>query len=187
MLSTNNGEPTTLTERSFFRFSKSFVSKILSMYYNHIKLLAALLSTSFCANAQDAIPATGGDATGSGGSASYTVGQVGYNNNTGINGSVAEGVQQAYVVIPTFGKELTSISLSAFPNPTTDLLTLQVDNSNIDKLSFELYDMQGKIILRNNVTNNSTAIDMNNLPTATYFLKVAKKGTSIKTFKIIKS
>ena len=65
------------------------------MSYNHIKLLAALFSSSFCANAQDAIPATGGDATGSGGSASYTVGQIGYTTNTGTNGSVAEGVQQA--------------------------------------------------------------------------------------------
>ena len=45
--------------------------------------LALILPLSFAtAHAQEAIPATGGDASGSGGSASYTVGQVFYNTNT---------------------------------------------------------------------------------------------------------
>jgi hypothetical protein len=41
-------------------------------------------------------PQAGGEATGSGGSVSYSVGQVVYTTNTGINGSVAQGVQQPY-------------------------------------------------------------------------------------------
>ena len=44
--------------------------------------------------AQESVNATGGDASGSGGSVSYSVGQITYQTHTGINGSVAEGVQQ---------------------------------------------------------------------------------------------
>ncbi|MFT7299094.1 MAG: hypothetical protein ACI9WO_001916 [Sphingobacteriales bacterium] len=43
--------------------------------------------------AQETVPATGGEATGNGGSSSYTVGQVVYTTNTGTNGSVAQGSQ----------------------------------------------------------------------------------------------
>jgi hypothetical protein len=42
--------------------------------------------------AQNAIPASGGNATGSGGSVSYTFGQVVYTTKSGTGGSVAQGV-----------------------------------------------------------------------------------------------
>ena len=44
--------------------------------------------------AQDAIANSGGNATGSNGTVSYTVGQVAYTSQTGASGSVAQGVQQ---------------------------------------------------------------------------------------------
>ena len=44
--------------------------------------------------AQETVPATGGDATGSGGSASYSVGQMVYTTNTG-SGTVTQGVNKA--------------------------------------------------------------------------------------------
>ena len=39
--------------------------------------------------------ASGGDASGIGGSSSYSIGQVFYSNYIGLNGSEAQGVQQA--------------------------------------------------------------------------------------------
>ena len=49
--------------------------------------------------AQEAVLASGGDTSGSGGSISYSVGQVVYTTNTGTSGySVAEGVQQPYEI-----------------------------------------------------------------------------------------
>ena len=52
-----------------------------------------LLFSTIQLHAQETVPATGGDATGSGGTSSYTVGQVVCTTNTGSNGSVAQGVQ----------------------------------------------------------------------------------------------
>ena len=46
-------------------------------------------------HAQEAVSTAGGDAGGGGGSSSYTVGQVAYTTYTGVDGSVAQGVQQA--------------------------------------------------------------------------------------------
>ncbi|MBV1889111.1 MAG: HYR domain-containing protein, partial [Proteobacteria bacterium] len=46
-------------------------------------------------SAQESINVSGGDATGTGGSSSYSVGQVFYTTNVGATGSVAQGVQQS--------------------------------------------------------------------------------------------
>ena len=46
-------------------------------------------------HSQESVAASGGDASGTGGSSSYSIGQVFYSNYTGLNGSEAQGVQQA--------------------------------------------------------------------------------------------
>ena len=138
-------------------------------------------------HAQENAVTTGGDATGAGGSSSYTVGQVVYTTNTGTNGSVAQGVQQPYEISTTVGINETSINLelSVYPNPTTDYLTLKVEDNT--ELNYQLYDSQGKIIENKKVTANSTTISMEALPKSIYFLNVTDNNQVVKTFKIIKN
>ena len=140
--------------------------------------------------AQEVIPATGGNASGSGGSASYSVGQVVYTTNTGTNGSVAQGVQQPFEISVVTGIEEAkgiNLSVSAYPNPTTDFLTLSVDNFEVSKLSYQLYDMSGRLLETKKIEGNQTSIVMSNLVPATYFLKVTEGNKKVKTFKIIKT
>ena len=140
--------------------------------------------------AQENSTAAGGQATGTGGTASYSLGQVVYTTATGTNGSIAQGVQQPYK-ISTVGISETAIDieLAVYPNPTTDYLQLKVDTptSFINKqLRYQLVDLQGKVIAGKNVNTSSTTINMQTLPKATYFLRVSDKQQKVKTFKIIK-
>jgi hypothetical protein len=145
--------------------------------------------------AQENINATGGDASGGGGSVSYSVGQVVYTTNTGTNGSVAEGVQQPYEIsVVTTIEEAKGIDLSvtAYPNPTTDFLQLKVESEKLQDLSYQLYDMNGKLLQTKKLTGTETQIDMNSYVPATYFVKVIVKtqgivSQEVKTFKIIKN
>ena len=140
--------------------------------------------------AQESVNATGGDALGSGGSASYSVGQVVYTTNTGTNGSVAQGVQQAFEISVVTGLEEAkgiNLSVSAYPNPTTDYLTLEVKDVELLNLHFQLYDMNGKLLQNEKITGNQTSIVMSNLLPATYFVKVIQGNKEVKTFKIIKN
>jgi hypothetical protein len=164
-------------------------------------LLAFVFSLS-TVSAQTSVNATGGDASGSGGSASYSVGQVVYTTNTGTSGSVTQGVQQPYEISVVTGIEEAkgiNLSVSAYPNPTTDLLQLKVypvGNSNrvesekLKDLSYKLYDVTGKLLQNEKITGNQTSIVMSNLVPATYFLVVqtrhALSQQEIKTFKILK-
>ncbi len=140
-------------------------------------------------HAQESINATGNNALGSGGSASYSVGQVFYTTNTGTNGSVAQGVQQPYEIsIVTAIDEAIGISLtvSAYPNPTSDYITLVVNDFESSQLHFQLFDLQGKLLQSEKIKGSQTSINMSNLLPATYFIKVAQGNKELKTFKIIK-
>lgn len=137
--------------------------------------------------AQETIPATGGNATGSGGVSNYTVGQIVYTTTTGGNGSVAQGVQQPYEIYQTSGIDDKSITLEAsvYPNPTKEFLTLKIENS--ENISYQLFNTQGKLIESKQMDENSMTIQMEELPQSIYFLKVIKNNEIVKSFKIIKT
>ena len=162
------------------------------MRHKRLKLSAVLLLGLGLTGlqAQTSVNATGGDALGSGGSASYSVGQVVYTTNTGTNGSVAQGVQQAFEISVVTGLEEAkgiNLSVSAYPNPTTDYLTLEVKDVELLNLHFQMYDMNGKLLQNEKITGNQTSIVMSNLVPATYFVKVIQGNKEFKTFKIIKN
>jgi hypothetical protein len=118
-----------------------------------ILLLATGLLWASFAQAQESVNATGGVVTGSGGTAAYSIGQVVYTTNTGSTGSVAQGVQHAYEIFPVGIMETTlNITLSVFPNPTSDNLILQVSDYNNEKMTYQLYDMHGKLLNNGQVT-----------------------------------
>ena len=139
--------------------------------------------------AQSTIPASGGNASGGGGTVSYTVGQIVYTTNT-ADGSVAQGVQQPYEISVITGiEEAQDISLEIviYPNPATDFIKLKIENYEVQNLRYQIYDINGSLLLSNKVEGNETSIAMSNLLSATYFLKVTDNNKVIKTFKIIKN
>jgi len=119
--------------------------------------------------AQESVHASGGEVLGSGGSVSYSIGQVVYRTHTGTNGSVAEGVQQPYD-----------------PNPTNGFLTLEIQKSEGSDLRYRLHDMNGRLLQNRMITDSRTRIGMGHLVPATYFVTVVRNNQEIKTFKIIK-
>ena len=60
----------------------------------YLIIVGLMFSGSTCLNAQSSMVATGGELTGSGGSASISVGQVNYQSVSGSNASSLGGVQQ---------------------------------------------------------------------------------------------
>ena len=140
--------------------------------------------------AQQALPTTGGNAQGTGGSASYSVGQVVYTTNTGTNGSVAQGVQQPFEISVVLGlKQAKGINLTftAYPNPTTDYLILRIEEYNNPDLSYQLFDINGKILDTHKITIGETTIAMSNFVAGTYVLKITNNNQEVKSFKIIKN
>jgi hypothetical protein len=140
-------------------------------------------------HAQEATLSGGGDAVGNG-SFSYSIGQAFYITNFGAEGTEAQGVQQAYEISSTVGvteyDEIT-LEVEAYPNPTTDYLTLDVKDFSLTELDYVLYDMTGKVLITRKINQSNTIIEMMDFPEAMYFLKVSNGKSVMKTFKIIKN
>ena len=142
------------------------------------------------ANAQAAFSSSGGDATGTGGSLSFTSGLVAFTAHSEATGSIIQGVQQPYEISIVSGIEKPSDitpNISVYPNPTTKILFLKIVNFKVGNLSYQLCDVSGSNIEKKEIVNNITIIDMSNHTPATYFIKVHAGKSEIKTFKIIKN
>lgn len=139
--------------------------------------------------AQENVISAGGNSSGNGGSVSYTVGQVMYKTYSSTAGSAAEGVQQPYEISVITAIDETqgiNLSVSAFPNPTSNNMTLEIKDFELSALSFLLYDMHGKLFQEEKIIGNQTSILMSNLAPGTYLMKVLQSEKEVKTFKIIK-
>lgn len=140
--------------------------------------------------AQVAFIASGGEASGASGSSSYSIGQLVYTTLVGSNQySLSQGVQQPIEISVVSGIDETlpiQLEVKVYPNPASSYLCLQVED--IETLPYEvfLYDLNGMQIKQIKVTDMQTEIDINNLVSSVYFLKVVKRDEAIKTFKIVK-
>jgi hypothetical protein len=153
---------------------------------------ALLLLSCFAAGtvyAQESINAAGGNANGSGGSVSYSIGQVAYTTVSSSNGSVAQGVQHAFDIIAvTIRENQAGMTLTAFPNPVSDDLVLQINNQESLSFMFQVADAKGKILRNGQITSVQTHISMSDLPVATYFIHIWNQANEkVQSYKVIKN
>ncbi|HOY31209.1 MAG TPA: T9SS type A sorting domain-containing protein [Bacteroidales bacterium] len=143
--------------------------------------------------AQEVIPASGGEISGMYGSVSYSVGQVFYTTNTGVTGSLTQGVQQPFEVSVILGKDESEgidLMISAYPNPVTDYLILKLDDAsakNFHPMSFQLFDINGKLLENKILTERLTTVSLKDFAPSIYHLRVTDNIKVIKVFKIIKN
>jgi len=64
---------------------------------------------------------------------------------------------------------------------------LKIENYDNTNLSYQLFDISGKLLETKKLESNETSIVMNNLVKTTYFLRVIENNKEVKTFKIIKN
>jgi hypothetical protein len=138
---------------------------------------------------QQTIPAAGGNANSSGGSVSYTVGQILYNTITGSTGTVVQGVQQPYeisVVTAIRNNEDIILKCSLYPNPTEGITKLVLESADFGKLRFKLFDLNGELLQDKKIESSDMEISLENFSPSVYFLKVFNSNSEVKTFKIVK-
>lgn len=140
--------------------------------------------------AQDAIPASGGNMTGTGGTVSYTVGQVVYTANSSSSGTLIQGIQQPFEIFVITGlEEAAGINLTfeVFPNPSTDFVRLTIKNYELEYLGYQLFNVNGILIHAERIVDEETVIDMGKLAPGNYYLHIRDSQREVKTFKIIKN
>lgn len=132
---------------------------------------------------------TGGNASGTSGTVSYSIGQIDYTNQSNTSGNINQGVQQPYEIYSTNSLvELgDGIFLTVGPNPTNDNLILSNISKNGVKLFCYLLDNNGKELIQTLELIDKVEINLINYPVGMYHLVVRNSEMEIKTFKIIKT
>jgi Secretion system C-terminal sorting domain len=162
---------------------------ILKSISMKVKLFLLSLFFSVVSFGQQAIDSSGGNATGSGGSASYSVGQITYQSYSGSTGKVSQGVQQPFEIFVTLKNNEFNYSFTAnlYPNPTASTAILSLENQEPNgEMEYNLTDITGKLITKGNINAKETVIDVAILAEACYFLNVISENKTIKTFKLLK-
>ena len=153
---------------------------------NTLLLLSIILS--FSLYAQISVNSAGAEATGQGGSLSYSVGQVVYSASSSSAGSASAGVQQAYEVSVATQISATNLNIDAsvYPNPTTDFLILNVPEIE-ENYTYQVTDINGKLLNTGLINNTQTNLDFSSYVIGTYFIKLVQANSNIKTFQVIKN
>lgn len=140
-------------------------------------------------HSQNAIVVAGGNATGSSGKVSYSIGQIADSYASGINGTVSQGMQQPFEISTLGSDDFPNIILemTVYPNPTANNVTLKIADFSTENLSCQLFDVTGKQISESKISTSETSIIMENLTASIYFLNINDANKTIKTFKIIKN
>jgi hypothetical protein len=155
-----------------------------------MKYLLLALSFVFSGSlfSQSSVNSSGANAEGTGGSANYSVGQTFYTSQSSTSGSISQGVQQTYISsITSIDNSFKNIELSIYPNPTTNQVTLSLSDYNLDNLSYNVFDINGKLILTNRINSNAETIYFNDLNSSIYFVKIIENDKELKTFKVLKT
>jgi len=80
------------------------------------------------------------------------------------------------------GKELVAIT----PNPFNSYISLTInDESKMDQYVLTIYNVMGKVVLRNNITEQNTTVDTSNIPSGLYFYKIIANNQTIQSGKLI--
>lgn len=138
---------------------------------------------------QQTLISAGGNAKGTGGSASYSLGQVFCSVHSQPEGSITEGVQQPFEISIVSGMDEPGeilLDYKVYPNPVSGLLVLKVVHSGTRYLLYQLFDNNGTLLKSENITCDECVVPMEQYDAGIYFLSVISGDKKVKTFKIIK-
>jgi hypothetical protein len=87
---------------------------------------------------------------------------------------------------PDFISSPTSLQFRVFPNPTSGIATLSMDNiSEIDQIIIE--DVTGKVLSQKTITSKTEEINMQDLAPGMYVLRLMERNQTLQTSKIVRN
>ena len=148
--------------------------------------IVVLITWAFNSFSQNAISSTGGHFKTTGGSTSFTVGQVAYVLKKGNGPYLNEGVQQVYTKKTTPVEELVYLKeVQLYPNPTQETMTLILSSKEDVQVRYTIMDYLGKEIRNGNILSEKSEISLVDLPSGNYFISLKSKKEN-RIFKIVK-
>jgi hypothetical protein len=112
---------------------------------------------------------------------------LGNSRNSFLNSSVCDSsLAQGGPLLTDSSTTTKNITISVYPNPFSNQITISCKNDvDINGKTIKLFDVTGKLFLTQIIATQKTSINVSNLPSGMYFLKV-EGGSEPKVFRLIK-
>jgi hypothetical protein len=126
------------------------------------------------------------------GSLSFTVGELVVLSQTDSQGNTLGGGFTAGATLTTVSiqeTDATVLDVKVYPNPTTELVNIQINHSTIDQVVVTISDLQGKEVYSGRYAGVSNVIGVNTAAyeIGTYILNLKNLNNKVLgTYKIIK-
>lgn len=100
---------------------------------------------------------------------------------------ITQGFHHDSYIITLVEDLATDINITVYPNPTTDLLTVNFEASARPSSVLIITDINGKVLLQENINETEKQLNFSVYTSGVYFLTVKQENQVIKNFKIIKN
>ncbi len=127
------------------------------------------------------------DATGSAsvtdiweGDYTYTITASAFNDLTDVAAAIHSDTTITVYMTPAVNIAEINDAISIFPNPTSSLITINVD----DNFVAQIIDAKGNVVISKDINAVNNTIDLSNVPAGVYILKL-QNDTNIKQTKVI--
>lgn len=155
-------------------------------------LLIALMCGANLGFAQSISPqvvATAGDYYSAGGvQLSWTTGESMIDTYIAGSNMLTQGFHQTQLTVTGIDQQNpTDLDVSIYPNPTSEQLVISIPK-NESMLTMELFDLNGKLVLSEQISGIKTLVDLSSYASAFYMLRLRSEAINYSsTYKIQKT
>jgi hypothetical protein len=138
---------------------------------------------------QEVIVSASGYNVSEGVSLSWTLGETVIPTFKSQDGSLilTHGFQQKMIITAIEETIIEKVKIKVFPNPVTEIMTIQFDTPFDEEIIMDVIDYQGKTfksdIIESTVTNKQ--VNLQDIPAGIYYLRLMK-GKLINVYKVVK-
>ncbi len=150
-------------------------------------ILLLLLSATGSVTAQTVVSANGGTATTADGTqVSWTIGETIVATVGDADNTLTQGFHQSKLTVTAIDDiQVSDVEIKVYPNPTSDYVIVHFSKV-IEKPTYFLFDLSGRIIEQKSIESTDVKIDMTSFAGGSYILKLNNGQKPLQAFKIIK-
>lgn len=110
-----------------------------------------------------------------------------YMQSAGEDLAMIDNIVLPKSVLPaTETDNIEPLSVSCYPNPTKDVVVLDMNTDFIRQASADIFDIYGRFVKRISISNNHCTIDFSELSSGIYIIDVNNDGKRLQMLKIVK-
>lgn len=99
-----------------------------------------------------------------------------------VQSTQVQGKKKEAILVETLSVPVSGVAV--YPNPATDHISINVNDSNVQEFDVEIFDMTGKSVLKSKYMDSSATIGTHELNKGAHLLNIKFNGNT-QTFKII--